>query len=135
MLIMDLRYEEPSCAGMRTNRITVRLTDPELDWLKEASWESKMSQAEFIRSKVFGSKVSQVPQEVKDMFHRLDLSMGKIGNNVNQIARSANASGYISAASIRKLYSLMEDLNDICRRMYEDVMEVYSHGDHEAFPD
>ena len=115
-------------------RITLRLTDSEQNWLREAAWESRMTQAEFVRSKVFSSQVPQVPPEIKDLFHELFFNVGKIGNNINQIARSANASGYVSSTSFRKAIDQLDDLNETCRRFYEAVMEVYRNGDYETDP-
>ena len=119
--MMENRYRPPVYAGLRTNRITLRLTDSEQNWLREAAWESRMTQAEFVRSKVFSS---QVPF----------FNVGKIGNNINQIARSANASGYVSSTSFRKAIDQLDDLNETCRRFYEAVMEVYRNGDYETDP-
>ena len=53
MTIFGIYYPEPE--GCRTNRITLRLTDKEQEMLKDAAWKAKMSQAAFIRSKVFGA--------------------------------------------------------------------------------
>ena len=132
--MMEHRYRPPVYAGLRTNRITLRLTDSEQNWLREAAWESRMTQAEFVRSKVFSSQVPQVPPEIKDLFHELFFNVGKIGNNINQIARSANASGYVSSTSFRKAIDQLDDLNETCRRFYEAVMEVYRNGDYETDP-
>ncbi len=132
--MMENRYRPPVYAGLRTNRITLRLTDSEQNWLREAAWESRMTQAEFVRSKVFSSQVPQVPPEIKDLFHELFFNVGKIGNNINQIARSANASGYVSSTSFRKAIDQLDDLNETCRRFYEAVMEVYRNGDYETDP-
>lgn len=128
------RYCPPVCPGLRTNRITLRLTDSEADWLSDAAWESRMSQAEFVRGRVFSSEVPQVPPEVKDLFHELFYHVGKIGNNINQIARNANASGYVSATSFRRAADGLDDLNETCRRFYEAVMEVYEDGNHKTDP-
>lgn len=131
-MMMENRYHPPVYAGLRTNRITLRLTDSEQNWLREAAWESRMTQAEFVRSKVFSSQVPQVPPEVKDLFHELFFNVGKIGNNINQIARNANASGYVSSTSFRKAIDQLDDLNETCRKFYEAVMEVYENGDYET---
>ena len=130
--MMEYRFHPPVFAGLRTNRITLRLTDSEQNWLREAAWESRMTQAEFVRSKVFSSQVPQVPPEVKDLFHELFFNVGKIGNNINQIARNANASGYVSSTSFRKAIDQLDDLNETCRKFYEAVMEVYENGDYET---
>ena len=76
MTIFGIYY--PESEGCRTNRITLRLTDKEQEMLKDAAWKAKMSQAAFIRSKVFGSKVPELPAEVKDSLHRLDYSVSRL---------------------------------------------------------
>ena len=37
---MVLTYIPEREAGCRTNRVTLRLTDSEMDWLREAAWTS-----------------------------------------------------------------------------------------------
>lgn len=133
--MMVIKYYSPTQDGCRTNRITIRLSDSETEWLKDAAWQSRMSQAEFIRSRVFQKKVPEMPAELKNIFQRLDYSLSKIGNNINQIARVANTSGYTNTAALRKLDSMMEDLMDLCRKTYESVMEVYRDGDYKATSD
>ena len=76
-MIMVLTYIPEREAGCRTNKVTLRLTDSEMDWLREAAWTSRMSQAEFIRSRVFRSKVPEVPQELKELLHRLFHQQGR----------------------------------------------------------
>ena len=113
----------------------IRLTDSEMDWLREAAWTSRMSQAEFIRSRVFRSKVPEVPQELKELLHRLDYSISKVGNNINQIAKSANAAGYASAPMIRKTLTLQEELEETCQKMCNEIVEGIRHGRYETAPD
>ena len=134
-LIMVLTYIPEREAGCRTNRVTLRLTDSEMDWLREAAWTSRMSQAEFIRSRVFRSKVPEVPQELKELLHRLDYSISKVGNNINQIAKSANAAGYASAPMIRKTLTLQEELEETCQKMCNEIVEGIRHGRYETAPD
>jgi len=133
MTIFGIYYPEPE--GCRTNRVTLRLTDKEQEMLKDAAWKSKMSQAAFIRSKVFGSKVPELPAEVKDSLHRLDYSITKIGTNINQIARVANASGYVSSYEMRNLRERQEELEETCGRIFREIMKVYGNGSHETSPD
>lgn len=103
--------------------------------LKDAAWKSKMSQAAFIRSKVFGSKVPELPAEVKDSLHRLDYSITKIGTNINQIAHMANASGYVSSYEMRNIRERQEELEETCGRIFREIMKAYEHGSHETSPD
>ena len=133
MTIFGIYYPEPE--GCRTNRITLRLTDKEQEMLKDAAWKSKMSQAAFIRSKVFGSKVPELPAEVKDSLHRLDYSITKIGTNINQIAHVANASGYVSSYEMRNIRERQEELEETCGRIFREIIKAYGNGSHETSPD
>lgn len=134
-MIMVLTYIPEREAGCRTNRVTLRLTDSEMDWLREAAWTSRTSQAEFIRSRVFRSKAPEVPQELKELLHRLDYSISKVGNNINQIAKSANAAGYASAPMIRKTLTLQEELEETCQRMCNEIVGGIRNGRYETTPD
>ena len=133
MTIFGIYYPEPE--GCRTNRVTLRLTDKEQEMLKDAAWKAKMSQAAFIRSKVFVSKVPELPPEVKDSLHRLDYSITKIGTNINQIAHVANASGYVSSYEMRNLRERHEELEETCGRSFREIMKAYGNGSHETSPD
>lgn len=133
MMIFGIYY--PGQEGCRTNRITLRLTDKEQQLLKDASWKAKLSQAAFIRSRVFGSRMPEVPQEVKDLFHQLDYSINKIGTNINQITRLANTAGYVNRSDIRNLEEQQERLEESCRRAFEKIMQVYRDGNYETDPD
>ena len=122
MTIFGIYYPEPE--GCRTNRITLRLTDKEQEMLKDAAWKSKMSQAAFIRSKVFGSKVPELPAEVKDSLHRLDYSITKIGTNINQIAHVANGQGFILQSNLvtvkRQMDAVFEITKKIVKATYDE---------------
>ena len=121
--------------GCRTNRITLRLTDSEMQWIKETAWQSRMTQAEFIRSRVFSSKVPQVPEELKALLHKLDYSISKVGNNINQIAHNSNAVGYASNPMIRKTLGLQEELEERCQEICNRIVEFIQNGCDEAASD
>lgn len=132
---MVIYRDFPSESGCRTVRITLRLTEYEAEQLKDAAWRSKMTQAEYVRSRVFRSRVPAVPGEIKELFHQLDYSIRKIGTNINQIAHVANASGCVSPQAMRQLFSMVDELNERCGKMYEEIREVYRDGCYEADPD
>lgn len=94
-----------------------------------------MSQAEFIRSRVFSSKVPQVPEELKALLHKLDYSVSKVGNNINQIAHNSNAVGYASNPMIRKTLGLQEELEERCQEICNRIVEFIQNGCNEAASD
>ena len=133
--MMVFAYYPDRQEGCRTNRITLRLTDSEMQWIKETAWQSRMTQAEFIRSRVFSSKVPQVPEELKAPLHKLDYSISKVGNNINQIAHNSNAVGYASNPMIRKTLGLQEELEERCQEICNRIVEFIQNGCDEAASD
>ena len=116
----------------RSRVIKTRLTGEEYDEFSERVSLCKMSQAEYIRQAITKSRirpviaVSQVNEELLSAVGKLTAEYGKIGGNLNQIARCLNEygapyntlSGEVRAA-IAELAALPLD----------SQREEYRHGD------
>ena len=78
----------------RTHLVTVRFTDGEFARLNYICDRLNITKAEHIRTSVFqvggGSPVFQLALD-SDTAHKLTAQFGKIGSNLNQIARKLNS--------------------------------------------
>ena len=89
---MPKKYNTPH----RTFVVKTRLTEEEHSFFLERMKNYEMSQSEFIRQAIDGAvvkpiiRVNPVNDEVLAMLGKLVAEYGKIGNNINQIARTLN---------------------------------------------
>ena len=101
---------------VREHRVEVRLSDDELNQLKNANASSI---ARFLRESALSAvnkQETQVPQ-----FTKLDrdflLELSRIGNNINQIARAVNARGFASGEDIAAITAAQETIWNIAERL------------------
>ena len=95
--------------------LSVRLTKEEREHLKRLADESGLTMSDAVRVCLAGTEIRQrPPSEIKDLYAEVN----RIGNNINQIARSVNA-GIASEEDarqalflLRKVYDLMEAVAD-----------------------
>ena len=95
MMLPTFETERPD--ENMTKDISIRIrTDPRLrDKLKTLSEKSGLSRSAVIRILIDGAKIREMPPLD---YHKMTAELHAIGNNLNQIARVANASGLIDAA-------------------------------------
>ena len=77
----------------RTIKQQIWLNQQEKNLLKEKSKKVGLTESEFLRSCIKGYKIKEQPTEEIKNFQR---DITGIANNINQIARIANSSRYIS---------------------------------------
>ena len=77
----------------RTIKQQIWLNQQEKNLLKEKSKKVGLTESEFLRSCIKGYKIKEQPTEEIKNFQR---DITGIANNINQIARIANISRYIS---------------------------------------
>ena len=77
----------------RTIKQQIWLNQQEKNLLKEKSKKVGLTESEFLRSCIKGYKIKEQPTEEIKNFQR---DITGIANNINQIARIANCSRYIS---------------------------------------
>ena len=103
----------------RTNIICLRLTDIELSVLEDRAEKCKMTRSDFIRNLILNRKLTPKYQIVIDgeEIKSLLAQYGKIGSNLNQIARHFNSGGERSLAmqeeiqqAIAELYALRKEV-------------------------
>ena len=80
--------------------VSIRIrTDPQLrEKLKILSEKSGLSKSAVIRILIDGAKLKEMPPLD---YHKMTAELHAIGNNMNQIARVANATGQIDAVGYR----------------------------------
>ena len=103
----------------RTHIICLRLTDIELSVLEDRAEKCKMTRSDFIRNLILNRKLTPKYQIVIDgeEIKSLLAQYGKIGSNLNQMARHFNSGGERSLAmqeeiqqAIAELYALRKEV-------------------------
>lgn len=90
--------------------LTVRVTAPEYQNLRESSKAAGMSLSKYIR-KTLIDKPYEDP-ELLNQYHSLVYEVNRIGNNINQIAYLHNTNMF-DPNDIKQVLSLMSDLREL----------------------
>ena len=116
----------------RTHLIAFRLTDLEYELVTEKAKEAGVSASAFIRNLLLDGNVTIRYEIVADIpeLQRLTAELGKIGNNLNQIAKYFNMGGVRSK-------SMQDEIHDCITKLFEmreDVKKMAGdyHGSFET---
>ena len=106
----------------REHRVTIRLTDIEFSIIENAAEQAEMSISEYMRTQTMEGKVNARFEIVADVnqIKKLIGEFGKIGSNLNQIARYFNQGGILSSEMRNEI---RKSLRDIYEMKYE-VMKM-----------
>ena len=106
----------------REYRVTIRLTDTEFSIIENAATQAEMSISEYMRTQTMEGKVNARFEIVADVnqIKKLIGEFGKIGSNLNQIARYFNQGGILSSEMRNEI---RKSLRDIYEMKYE-VMKM-----------
>ena len=106
----------------REHRVTIRLTDTEFSIIENAATQAEMSISEYMRTQTMEGKVNARFEIVADFnqIKKLIGEFGKIGSNLNQIARYFNQGGILSSEMRNEI---RKSLRDIYEMKYE-VMKM-----------
>ena len=110
------------------HQIMLRLTDTEYEIISESAKAAHLPLAEYVRKQVMKQKITAKYEIVADLpeLKKLVAEFGKIGSNLNQIARHFNSGG-IHSQEIRKA------IDQSVARIYEMKYEVLKMaGDFQA---
>ena len=101
-----------------THHVNLRLTDTQYAIISDAAEQADLSLSEYIRTQVLNGKVIAKYEIVADVpeLKRLIAEFGRIGNNLNQIARHFNQGG-IHSQEMRK--AIQQCLTGIYEMKYE----------------
>ncbi len=115
-----------------TRQINLRFTDTQYDIVCKASGDAGLSISEYIRRQLMKGKVIAKYEIVADVpeLKKLVAAFGKIGSNLNQIARHFNQGGIHSQ-------EMRQAINRCIAEIYEMKYEVIKmagdfHGDTET---
>lgn len=101
------------------HQIMLRLTDTEYEIISESAKAARLPLAEYARKQIMKQKVTAKYEIVADLpeLKKLIAEFGKIGSNLNQIARHFNSGG-IHSQEMRK------KIDQSVTRIYEMKYEV-----------
>ena len=96
----------------RDTAILVRLSQKEKSFLKKQADLCGLKMEPYIRRLIAGKEVKPLPtEELLNIYKELNY----IGNNINQIARAANAEQNITSDKITEAVKMVDDIMDIVR--------------------
>ena len=99
----------------RGHVIPLRLTEQELAHLNRCAAASGLPREEYLRSLIMGSRLKPHPP---DAYLGLLRELSAIGNNLNQIARIANASKQIRSGELHEVQQLVKEAVRLLRESF-----------------
>ena len=99
----------------REHRVTIRLTDTEFSIIENAATQAEMSISEYMRTQTMEGKVNARFEIVADVdqIKKLIGEFGKIGSNLNQIARYFNQGGVLSSEMRNEIRKSLRDIYEM----------------------
>ncbi len=99
----------------RNHRITIRFTDLEYSIIETATRQANMSLATYVRTQVLKGQVHTKIEIVADVpeIKELLAEFGKIGSNLNQIAKYFNQGGVLSQEMRGEINKRLRDLYEM----------------------
>ena len=91
----------------RTHAVILRLTEKEKNHLQKQSAIAGLKMEPFIRKLIMGIEIRPRPP---DNIAQLIREINAIGNNINQIARKANAFDNASQSELSEIHRLLADI-------------------------
>ena len=106
---------------IRQNRKYKNLTFTFDEWkmIEQLSAECKMRSATYIKQMALNGKVINIDLE---NYHAVISELNKIGSNINQIARVANASGYSTHDELRQLEFFRREICRISKLFLSEIL-------------
>ena len=107
----------------RNHRITVRFTETEFSIIETAAKQANMSLASYVRTQVLKGKVQTKIEIVADVpeIKKLLAEFGKIGSNLNQIAKSLNT---YEQVDIHFIEITVNELRNMIKNLEQEVRGV-----------
>lgn len=116
-------------APRQTITVKTRLNQEQKDCFDNQLKLADLSQAEFIRKAIFEAKIeSVIKQQVSiEGFKDLISQLGKIGSNLNQIARSMNQGEYLSDELENRIIYILNDLTKLKFELLKMIGDYYGN--------
>ena len=117
----------------RNHRITVRFTETEFSIIETAAKQSNMSLASYVLTQVLKGQVQTKIEIVADVpeIKKLLAEFGKIGSNLNQIAKYFNQGGILSQEMRGEINKRLRDLYEMKYKVMEMAGDF--HGNTETY--
>ena len=117
----------------RNHRITIRFTDLEYSIIETAARQPNMSLAAYVRTQVLKGQVHTKIEIVADVSEIKELlaEFGKIGSNLNQIAKYFNQGGILSQEMRGEINKRLRDLYEMKYKVMEMAGDF--HGNTETY--
>ncbi len=122
------------------HQIMLRLTDTEYEIVSESAKAAHLPLAEYVRKQIMKQKVAAKYEIVADLpeLKKLVAEFGKIGSNLNQIARHFNSGGIHSQEmrraidqSVARIYEMKYEVLKMAGD-FQAVSGGHSHGNPET---
>lgn len=112
------------------NIISIKLTDAEMELLTKIAGRANVSRSEYLRNLLLNKKMTPKYEVVVDIedIKKLTAEYGKIGSNLNQIAKHFNSGGEYSLSMQDDLYQCIYELS----KLKKDVLRLTGefHGNY-----
>ena len=119
----------------RNHRITVRFTETEFSIIETAAKQANMSLASYVRTQVLKGKVQTKIEIVADVpeIKKLLAEFGKIGSNLNQIAKYFNQGGILSQEMRGEINKRLRDLYEMKYKVMEMAGDFHGNTEHDEY--
>ena len=116
----------------RNHHIMLRLNDTEYDIVTENAQTANLSVAEYARKQVMNQRITMKYEVVADVpeLKKLISEFGKIGSNLNQIAKYFNQGGILSSEMRNEIRKSLRDIYEMKYKVTK--MAGNFHGDTET---
>lgn len=110
----------------RTHMITVRMNEQEWQMFQEQLKKFEMQQSDFIRQAITTAQVKVTVRSVYDgdVLEKLSAELGKIGSNINQIARYLNQGNPMTVRLAKELNHCFADVVLLKKKIEELAGEL-----------
>lgn len=110
--------------------VAVRLTDAEMAVLEQGSSTFKISKSEYLRKLLLDKKIQHTIEVVADMddIKSLVKEYGKIGSNLNQIAKYFNSGGEHALVIEDEIHQCISDLFVLRKKVLQMAGDNYGHN-------
>lgn len=109
------------------NIITLRLTDIELAYLDQSAESLHVTRSEYLRNLILEKPMIYKYEVVADneQLKKLNAEIGKIGSNLNQIAKHLNQGGVRSMILQDRIHECIDKLFELRRQVMELAGDYY----------
>lgn len=111
------------------NIISMKLTDAEMELLTKVASRANVSRSEYLRNLLLNKKMTPKYEVVVDIedIKKLTAEYGKIGSNLNQIAKHFNSGGEYSLSMQDDLYQCIYELSKLKKEVLRLTGEFHGN--------